>query len=74
MTKKQQPLVGDIREVLKMAMNKELEQLPDLLNELEPAQRLNIICKLIPYVLPKVQAVHSEYGEPQNEVLSGFQW
>lgn len=71
------PLVGDIRSTLKELMQQELEQLPETLKELEPVQRLNVLCKLIPYVLPKVEAVHSEKGEPEKEVktsISGFHW
>lgn len=71
------PLVGNIRETLKELMQKELEQLPDTLKDLEPVQRLNVLCKLIPYVLPKVEAVHSEKGEPETEnktTFSGYQW
>ncbi len=71
------PLVGSIRDTLKELMQKELEQLPETLKDLEPIQRLNVLCKLIPYVLPKVEAVHSEKGEPETEnktTLSGYQW
>ena len=60
------PLVGNIRDTLKEMMQKELENLPDSLKELEPAQRLNILCKLIPFVLPKVESVHHEQGEQGN--------
>ena len=70
------PLVGSIRDMLKEQMQKELKQLPETLKELEPVQRLNILCKLIPYVLPKVEAVHSEKGEPETEnktSISGWQ-
>lgn len=66
------PLVGSIRNILKEQMQKELKQLPETLKELEPVQRLNILCKLIPYVLPKVEAVHSEKGEPQKENKSSI--
>ena len=71
------PLVGSIRGTLKELMQKELEQLPETLKDLEPVQRLNVLCKLIPYVLPKVEAVHSEKGEPETEnktTFSGYQW
>ena len=71
------PLIGSIRDILKEQMQKELEQLPETLKSLEPVQRLNVLCKLIPYVLPKVEAVHSEKGEPEtkNETsISGYQW
>lgn len=60
------PLVKNIREMLKAQIQKELEQLPETLKDLEPEKRLNIVCKLIPFVLPKVEAVHSETGEPNH--------
>lgn len=58
------PLTLDIRERLKGLVEKELAVLPETLQSLEPAQRLNIICKLIPYILPKVEAVSHKEGEP----------
>jgi hypothetical protein len=57
------PLTKNIRETLKEMMQKELQFLPDTLKELEPAQRLNILCKLIPFVLPKVESIDPEYDE-----------
>jgi vacuolar-type H+-ATPase subunit I/STV1 len=71
------PLVNNIRDTLKDLMQKELENLSETLKDLEPVQRLNVLCKLIPYVLPKVEAVHSEKGEPEREnktSISGYQW
>jgi len=54
------PLTGNIRDTLK---------------ELEPVQRLNILCKLIPYVLPKVESVTHTQGEPENETRNnGVKW
>ena len=58
------PLTGNIRDTLKELMQKELEQLATL-KELEPVQRLNILCKLIPYVLPKVESVTHIQAEPE---------
>jgi hypothetical protein len=52
--------------MLKTEIQKELEQLPETLKVLEPEKRLNIICKLIPFVLPKVESVHSEKDEPDH--------
>lgn len=60
------PLVGDIRVTLKGLMKKELEQLPKTLKELEPAQRLNVLCKLMPYVMPKTESVRHNLGEPDE--------
>ena len=69
------PLTGSIRDTLKEMMQKEIESLPDTLKELEPVQRLNILCKLIPYVLPKVESVTHTQGEPENETENnGFKW
>lgn len=69
------PLVGNIRDTLKDMMQKEIESLPDTLKELEPVQRLNILCKLIPYVLPKVESVTHKLGEPESETENnGFKW
>jgi len=58
------PLVGDVRDTLKDLIREELEQLPETLKGLDPVQRLNIVCKLMPYVLPKVESVSHTLGEP----------
>ena len=68
------PLTGNIRDTLKELMQKELEQLPETLKELEPAQRLNILCKLIPYVLPKVESVNHTQGEPDQNKVKGWHY
>ena len=60
------PLTGNIRETLKEMMQKEIESLPETLKELDPVQRLNILCKLIPYILPKVESVTHALGEPDE--------
>jgi len=61
------PLTEGIRETLKDFVQKEIEHLSDTLKELDPVQRLNVLCKLIPYVLPKVESVTHNLGEPENE-------
>ena len=63
------PLTGNIRNTLKEMMQKEIESLPDTLKELEPVQRLNILCKLIPYVLPKIESVTHKLGEPDEHKI-----
>jgi hypothetical protein len=45
-------------------MQKEIEKLPETLEALIPKERLNVVCKLMPYVFPKVEAVNSNEGEP----------
>lgn len=66
------PLTGTIRETLKDLMQKELEQLPETLKDLEPVQRLNILCKFMPYVLPKVESVAHTLGEPEPPKKNWF--
>lgn len=57
-------LTSDLRKTLKAMMQKEIEKLPEYLETLEPKERLNVLCKLIPFVLPKVEAVSQDSGEP----------
>jgi hypothetical protein len=58
------PLVQNIREQLKELVQKELKTFPETLKDLEPEKRLSILCKLMPFVLPKVETIHPEIGEP----------
>ncbi len=60
------PITGNIRDTLKEFMQKELAQLPITLKDIEPIQRLNILCKLMPYVLPKTDSVKHNFGEPDE--------
>ncbi|MFV0290356.1 MAG: hypothetical protein ACK5IJ_05575 [Mangrovibacterium sp.] len=66
------PLTGNIRDTLKDLMQKELKQLPETLKELDPVQRLNILCKLMPYVLPKTESVKHTLGEPEPPKKNWF--
>jgi hypothetical protein len=63
---KTQLKTNDLRETLKSLMEKELQALPELMEGMEPKDRLNVICKLMPFVMPKVEAVHPTYGEPTD--------
>ncbi|MFN8302602.1 MAG: hypothetical protein U0U46_08925 [Saprospiraceae bacterium] len=54
----------DLRQMLKDVFRREMERLPEYLQSLETKERLNILCKMMPYVLPKVEAVHATEGEP----------
>lgn len=57
------PQVADIRATLKEVFRKEIERLPSVLETLEGKDRLNFLCKLMPFVLPKVEAVEATRGE-----------
>jgi len=56
-----------------MLLRRDLEQLPETLKELEPVQRLNILCKLIPYVLTMVVSVTLKLGEPELPQKNWFE-
>jgi hypothetical protein len=61
---KEQVLTMTVRETLKAIMQKEVEKLPEHLESLDTKERLNILCKLMPFVFPKVENIHSTDGEP----------
>ncbi len=61
---KDQVLTMGLRETLKATMQKEIEKLPETLEALDPKERLNVVCKLMPFIFPKVQAIHPKEGEP----------
>ena len=64
MKTKEQVLTKGLRETLKNIMQNEIEKLPKTLEALEPKERINVLCKLMPYVFPKVETVHPKEGEP----------
>lgn len=64
--KPEKPLTTDLRDTLKVLIKAELEQLPETLKALDPIQRLNILVKLMPYVMPKTESVQHSIGEPMQ--------
>lgn len=66
MKTKEQILTMGLRDTLKAITQNEIEKLPETLEALEPKERINVVCKLMPYVFPKVEAVHPKEGEPMQ--------
>lgn len=64
MKRKDPILTNDLRETLKEVMKSEISNLPETLKQLDPVSRMNILCKLMPFVFPKVENVQSTSGEP----------
>jgi hypothetical protein len=60
----EQVITNNLRDTLKIILQKEIAKLPEHLETLEPKERLNILCKLMPFVFPKIEAVHPTEGEP----------
>jgi hypothetical protein len=63
---KDQVLTMALRETLKSIIHLEIQKLPDHLEGLDPKERLAVLCKLMPFVFPKVEAVHQHDGEPYS--------
>jgi len=57
-------LTKEMRTILKSIIAKELETLQETINKTETDKRIDIILKLLPYVLPKVENVPMDKNEP----------
>lgn len=53
----------ELRSVLKDFLLKELEGVPGHLAKLDAKDRLEVVIKLLPFALPKVDGVHYTEGE-----------
>ena len=60
------PLTLDLRDRLKSIVESELERLPDLLDGLNDKERLDVILKLMPLVMPKAMPVRHTANEPSD--------
>lgn len=52
-----------LRHKLKIIIEQELDRLPEMLDQMTPEQRVQVIVKLCAFCLPKVQSVVYEEGE-----------
>ncbi|WP_372752530.1 hypothetical protein [Labilibaculum sp.] len=59
-------LTKELRISLKNVIHEELQQLQNQLKSLDPKDRLDILIKLMPYALPKINTVNSTIDEPIN--------
>lgn len=57
----------EFRNVLSGIIENEINSIPEILKNLDPKDRLEIIIKLMPYVIPKLESVSFE-NETQNKV------
>ncbi len=57
-------MTKELREILKTFIAKELEELPKHMRMLKKKDRIELVIKLLPYVLPKVESVCHSYDEP----------
>lgn len=59
-------LTQELRDVLKGIIDNELQHLPERLDKLDDRQRLDVVLKLLPYILPRVEQVAHWAGEPSQ--------
>lgn len=57
-------LTKELRTVLKNILHAEIIGLQEHFDKLEPKDRLEILIKILPYVLPKVETVNCGLNEP----------
>lgn len=57
-------LTKELRDALKNILHHELELLPNHFSKLEAKDRLDMLVKLLPFVLPKVEAISHRENEP----------
>lgn len=57
-------LTAELRQLLKNTLAGELEQIPKLLSELPARERLDMLVRLLPFIVPKMDAAAWHVGEP----------
>lgn len=57
-------ITRDVRALLKGIIQGEIQELPKRLDSMSDEKRIDVLLKIIPYVLPKVEAVAHHEGEP----------
>lgn len=61
----------ETKEILQKIVSKEIDNLGEMLEKLEPLERINAISKLLPYILPKQSEVSlNETEAPKKIVIS----
>jgi len=50
-------LTKEMREILNCVISKELEMLPETFKKLDAEKRLEVVIKLLPFVLPKMNDI-----------------
>ena len=57
-------MTKELRTILKDILYNELEKIGELLESLEPKERLELVIKMLPFILPKVDKIGHTYNEP----------
>jgi hypothetical protein len=62
-------LTKELREVFKRVIQDELENIPELLKALGPQERIDVLIKLIKYVLPVPAPIEVKTGQRAFNIL-----
>ena len=57
-------MTKELRSILKDMMYQEIENIQDNLDQLNPKERLELLIKLMPFVLPKTTSISHTSNEP----------
>lgn len=64
-------LTRELRQVLKNIIHQEIQNLPDTFSQLEPKERVELLVKMLPYALPRVNP--ESYALSEGGVAD-FEW
>jgi hypothetical protein len=59
-------LTKELRTILKDVLFNEIDQLPNHLQALQIKDRIELVVKLLPYALPRIEAASYKIGEPND--------
>lgn len=59
-------ITGTVKEMINKTLTKQLESLPKLLSELSPKERVEVVIKLLPYLIPKMDVETEKLKEDKK--------
>lgn len=59
----------ELRDTLKAVIGKELEQIAVTLEQLPARERLDVVIKLLPYCMPKIDTIGGSYDSSWDDVV-----
>lgn len=66
------PTTKSLHGRLKEIVQREIEKLPEQLEQLEPRERVKALLQLLPYATPKISNVEADFGEAFNIGWDGY--
>lgn len=63
-------LSGTIKEMISEVVTRELQEMPILLNQMTPREKIDFILKLLPYITPKIAPIEETQTKNPNKSLS----